>query len=80
MCRNCDIAREVIRGNWGNGEERKRRLRACGYDYGRIQNIVNALLGYKKRHPPDYETICIIFRFGIWPLLKILSDNYIIIK
>jgi hypothetical protein len=55
-------------------------LRACGYDYGRIQNIVNALLGYKKRHPPDYETICIIFRFGIWPLLKILSDNYIIIK
>lgn len=67
MCRNCDIASEVIRGNWGNGEERKRRLRAAGYDYGRIQNIVNALFGYKKRHPPDYETVCIIFKLRILP-------------
>lgn len=55
MCRYCDIAREVIRGDWGNGEERKRRLRAAGYDYGLIQNIVNYFLGYSKRHPLDCE-------------------------
>ena len=65
MCKDCEIAREVIRGNWGNGEERKRRLRAAGYDYGRIQNIVNKMLGYKKRHVPDYDytnvTICFLF-------------------
>ena len=67
MCYKCDVAREVIRGNWGNGEERKRRLRNAGYDYGEIQNIVNQLLGFKKRHPhdydddddEDYETVCI---------------------
>lgn len=65
MCKDCEIAREVIRGNWGNGEDRKRRLRAAGYDYGRIQNIVNKMLGYKKRHVPDYDntnvTICFLF-------------------
>ena len=73
MCHNCDVAREVIRGDWGNGEERKRRLRKAGYDYGLIQNIVNVLLGYKKRHPldyqyddddDDYETVCIIIKMG----------------
>ncbi len=71
MCYKCDVAREVIRGNWGNGEERKRRLRKAGYDYGLIQNIVNVLLGYKKRHPldyqyddddDDYETVCVIIK------------------
>lgn len=31
-------------GKWGNGEERKRRLRAAGYDPGAVQTIVNALV------------------------------------
>lgn len=39
-----DIAREVIRGNWGNGTERKRRLAEAGYDYATIQKRVNELL------------------------------------
>ena len=55
MCDKYDVAREVIRGKWGNGKERKIRLIKEGYDYGEIQNIVNKLLGYKKRHPHDYE-------------------------
>ena len=28
-------------GKWGNGEERKARLRAAGYNYEAIQKIVN---------------------------------------
>ena len=40
-----EIAREVIAGKWGNGEERKKRLIAAGYDYATIQAKVNALLG-----------------------------------
>lgn len=39
-----EIAREVIAGKWGNGEERKKRLIAAGYDYTEIQAKVNALL------------------------------------
>ena len=39
-----EIAKEVIQGKWGNGEERKRRLTAAGYDYAVIQNKVNELL------------------------------------
>lgn len=38
------LAREVIRGLWGNGSERKRRLTAAGYDYQAVQDRVNELL------------------------------------
>ena len=40
-----EIAREVIRGDWGNGADRKDRLTAAGYDYEAVQARVNALLG-----------------------------------
>lgn len=39
-----ELAREVIRGEWGNGEERKRRLTEAGYDYKTVQARVNELL------------------------------------
>ena len=41
---NEEIAKEVIQGNWGNGQERKDRLIAAGYDYTAIQTIVNQIL------------------------------------
>lgn len=40
-----EIAREVLAGKWGNGEERKKRLIAAGYDYNAVQAKVNALIG-----------------------------------
>lgn len=43
-----DVAREVIRGDWGNGQERKDKLTAAGYDYSTIQAKVNELLGISK--------------------------------
>ena len=39
-----EIAREVIAGKWGNGQDRKNRLTAAGYDYNTVQSRVNALL------------------------------------
>lgn len=42
---NEEIAKEVIRGDWGNGADRKARLEAAGYDYDTIQGIVNQMLG-----------------------------------
>lgn len=41
---NTEIAKEVIKGKWGNGAERKRRLEAAGYNYNEIQNEVNRIL------------------------------------
>ncbi len=38
------IAREVIRGDWGNSDERKKKLTAAGYDYSAVQKKVNELL------------------------------------
>lgn len=38
---NDEIANEVLAGKWGNGDDRKRRLQAAGYDYNAIQAIVN---------------------------------------
>lgn len=38
------IAREVIVGKWGNGDDRKNRLRAAGYDYNAVQKRVNQLI------------------------------------
>lgn len=38
------IALEVIRGNWGNGAERKAKLEAAGYNYDEIQARVNEIL------------------------------------
>ena len=39
------IAKEVIDGKWGNGDERKKKLEAAGYNYRTVQNKVNELLG-----------------------------------
>ena len=39
------LAYEVIQGDWGNGEERKERLEAAGYDYDAVQQKVNEILG-----------------------------------
>lgn len=39
-----EIALEVIKGLWGNGTERKRRLTEAGYDYAAVQKKVNELL------------------------------------
>ena len=39
-----DIARRVIRGEFGNGADRRRRIAAAGYDYNQVQARVNQLL------------------------------------
>lgn len=39
-----EIAREVIRGDWGNGADRVNRLNAAGYNASEVQGRVNQLL------------------------------------
>lgn len=38
-----EIAKEVIKGSWGNGADRKKRLEAAGYNYAQVQAAVNRL-------------------------------------
>ena len=56
-----EIAREVIGGQWGNGDDRKRRLEENGYNYQEVQNKVNEILNYKKPEPKK-ETIYTVKR------------------
>jgi len=39
-----EIARQVIRGTWGNGEKRTSRLTAAGHNATAVQQRVNELL------------------------------------
>jgi hypothetical protein len=41
------IAKEVLAGKWGNGDVRKNKLKAAGYDYKAVQKKVNELLKKK---------------------------------
>lgn len=43
-----EIAREVIRGIYGNGTERKTKIQNMGYDYVAVQKRVGELLGNVK--------------------------------
>lgn len=45
---NREIANEVIRGDWGNGIDRKNRLTKAGYSYKDVQTIVNDILKSDK--------------------------------
>ena len=49
MSRDLAAAYDVMAGKYGNGEERKQKLAAAGYDYWTVQNLVNGLAkGYDK--------------------------------
>lgn len=52
-----EIAREVIDGHWGNGEDRKRRLEEAGYNYQEVQNKVNELLNVNNKPQPIYYIV-----------------------
>ena len=39
-----DVAKDVIKGKYGNGEARKEALEKAGYDYHEVQSRVNELL------------------------------------
>lgn len=47
-----EVAKEVIRGDWGNGDDRKNRLTNAGYDYSAVQAKVNELLSGASKPTP----------------------------
>lgn len=79
---NDEIASEIIAGKWGNGNERKARVIAAGYDYNAIQDLVNKKLGGGQPAPsaikytvrPGDSLSKIAAKYGT-SVDKIASDN-----
>lgn len=55
-----EVAKEVIRGEWGNGDERYNRLTNAGYNYNEIQSKVNELLNSNKPTPAPTPSVDIL--------------------
>ncbi len=61
-----EIAREVINGKWGTGDDRKNRLAAAGYDYATVQSRVNEILSGKTGSKKSNEEIAKEVIAGKW--------------
>lgn len=59
-----ELAREVIRGDWGNGQDRKDRLTAAGYSYSEVQGRVNEILRGNALSAPASNVITYTVKRG----------------
>ena len=61
-----EVARECIKGQWGNGKDRQDRLTAAGYDYDTVQRRVNEILrgGGDKKSVDEIARECIRGNWG----------------
>lgn len=55
-----ELAKEVLDGKWGNGEDRKKALTAAGYDYTAVQNKVNELVSDGNASDPGYTEYTVV--------------------
>jgi len=64
-----EVAKEVIAGQWGNGQDRFNKLAAAGYDGNAVQNRVNEILGASSKpvsNKKSNETIANEVIAGKW--------------
>ena len=59
-----ELAQEVINGKWGDGEARKKKLEAAGYDYNAVQNRVNEMLAKPKKSVAEVAKDVIAGKYG----------------
>ena len=50
-----EVVNKIIGGEFGNGEERFKKLTEAGYDWAHAQNLVNEKLGDSTRHATNYK-------------------------
>jgi len=63
---NEQVAGQVLAGAWGNGDDRRNRLVAAGYDYNAVQSIVNAQLGQTSVGRASDDTVANQVLHGDW--------------
>lgn len=70
-----EVAKEVIKGIWGNGNNRKEKLTSAGYDYQTVQDRVNEILNNKLTSQIEYYPIPKYNGNSIVDALKNISIN-----
>ena len=61
-----ELAREVLAGVWGNGDDRKARLQAAGYDYSAVQARVNQLVAAPEPAKKTVDELAREVLAGVW--------------
>ena len=61
-----EVAREVLAGKWGNGDDRKNSLIAAGYDYASVQAKVNELANGTSTPSKSVEDVAKEVLAGKW--------------
>lgn len=72
------VAREVLQGKWGNGDERKKKLENAGYVYSLVQLRVNQLASGKGKFVDEVAREVIRGDWGNEPerSSKLIAANY----
>lgn len=63
---NEQVADQVVAGAWGNGDDRRNRLVAAGYDYNAVQSIVNQKLGKTSVGKASNDAVAAQVIHGDW--------------
>lgn len=73
-----EIAREVLNGQWGNGNDRKNRLEQAGYNYNEVQAKVNELAKPQKKSVDEIAREVIQGKWGNNPIraIKLKAAGY----
>ena len=61
-----EVAKEVLAGQWGNGDDRKSRLEAAGYNYQQVQAKVNDLINANNAPAKTVEQLAKEVLAGTW--------------
>ena len=64
-----DIARQVLAGQWGNGQDRINRLKAAGYDAAAVQQAVDNIVyldHLRSVATPEYMDVARQVLAGQW--------------
>ena len=71
-----EIAKEVIAGLWGNGNERRKKLEAAGYNPNEVQAKVNELLAGKSIEDVAREVIAGLWGNGAERRIRLAQHGY----
>ena len=61
-----EVAREVIAGKWGNGNDRKTRLSQAGYSYTEVQQRVNQIIKGENKPKKSVDEVAREVIAGKW--------------
>lgn len=70
-----EIVQEIMKGLWGNGEERKQKLQNAGYKYNSIQSKVNEYIRQNTSHKSNEEIAKEIIQKNNWGVGQERIDN-----